>query len=164
MSEALREQRKIEANRGERLALAVTAACACALSSGIIAALVYLVLALASMFAARSASAQTAPAAVGVRPQAGIGKVEADGELTSALEAYREIAADRSALLEVRARALLQLTGCDEKLGRLARMINRQIIRGYAIQPDGRHVLAMNSSYGTDDLWVLHNFEPPVKK
>jgi Tol biopolymer transport system component len=79
------------------------------------------------------ASAQTtAPA---VQLEAGIAKEEVDGDLKSAMEVYQKIAADSSAPRDVRAKALLRLAGCDEKLGRQAKQLYEQIVREYADQP-----------------------------
>jgi Tol biopolymer transport system component len=81
---------------------------------------------------ARSESTQ-APS--GVELQAGIEKEEVDGDLKSAMEIFEKIAADNAASREVRARALLRLAGCEEKLGRQAQQVYEQIVRNYADQP-----------------------------
>jgi Tol biopolymer transport system component len=79
------------------------------------------------------ASAQsTAPA---VRLEAGIAKEEVDGDLKSAMEVYQKIAADSSAPRDVRAKALLHIGGCYEKLGKQARQVYEQVVRDYADQP-----------------------------
>jgi Tol biopolymer transport system component len=79
------------------------------------------------------ASAQsTAPA---VRLEAGIAKEEVDGDLRSATEIYQKIAADSSAPRDVRAKALLHIGGCYEKLGKQARQVYEQVVRDYADQP-----------------------------
>jgi hypothetical protein len=79
------------------------------------------------------ASAQsTAPA---VRLEAGIAKEEVEGDLRSATEIYQKIAADSSAPRDVRAKALLHIGGCYEKLGKQARQVYEQIVRDYADQP-----------------------------
>ncbi len=134
MSEALRMRRRIEAARAEHLALTFTAACGVALSGGVIAALIYLLLALAPLVAVRPAFSQSAPVSAGVRLQTGIEKEEVDGDLKSAMAIYEKIAADSSAPRDVRARALLRLAGCDEKLGRQAKQIYEQIVHDYADQ------------------------------
>ena len=74
----------------------------------------------------------TAPA---VQLEAGIAKEEVDGNLKSVIEVYQKIAADASAARDVRAKALLRLAGCYEKLGRKARQVYEQIVRDYADQP-----------------------------
>jgi hypothetical protein len=79
VSEAMRKRSKIEAGRREQLALGLTAACSVALSGGVIASLIYLLLALASLMASRPAYAQSAPVGAGVRLEAGIEKEDVDG-------------------------------------------------------------------------------------
>ena len=135
MSEAMRKRSKIEAGRREQLALGLTAACSVALSGGVIASLIYLLLALASLMAARPAFAQSAPVGAGVRLEAGIEKEDVDGDLKSAMDIYQKIATDTAAPRDVRAKALLRLAGCDEKLGKQAKQIYEQIVRDYADQP-----------------------------
>jgi Tol biopolymer transport system component len=76
-----------------------------------------------------------APASAGVLLQAGIEKEDVDGDLKSAMEIYQRIAVDNSAPRDVRARALLRLAGCDEKLGRQARQVYEQIVRDFSDQP-----------------------------
>jgi Tol biopolymer transport system component len=80
-----------------------------------------------------SALAQSGTA--GVKLEAGIAKEEVDGDLKSAIEVYQKIAADSSAPRDVRAKALLRLAGCYEKLGRQARQLYEQIVRDYSDQP-----------------------------
>jgi len=75
------------------------------------------------------------PGAPGVKLEAGIAKEEVDGDLKSAMEVYQKIAADSSAPRDVRAKALLRLAGCYEKLGRQARQLYEQIVRDYSDQP-----------------------------
>jgi Tol biopolymer transport system component len=135
VSEAMRKRSKIEAGRREQLVLGLTAACSAALSGGVIASLIYLLLALASLMAAPPAFAQTAPLGAGVRLEAGIEKEDVDGDLKSAMDIYQKIAADTSAPREVRAKALLRLAGCDEKLGKQAKQIYEQIVHDYPDQP-----------------------------
>src|SRR5579863_2316151 len=135
VSEAMRKRNRIEAGRRERLALAITAACSVALSGRVIASLIYLLLALASLMAVRPAFAQTAPVGAGVLLEDGIEKEDVDGELKSAMDIYQKIAADTSAPRDVRAKALLRLAGCDEKLGKQAKQVYEQIVHDYADQP-----------------------------
>ena len=135
MSEDLRMGRKIKADKRARFALALTAAFSVALSSGVITALVYLLLALTLTVSVRPVSGQSEPIGPGVRLQAGIEKEEVDGDLKSAMDIYQKIAADTSAPREVRARALLRLAECEEKLGREAKHVYEKIVRDYADQP-----------------------------
>jgi Tol biopolymer transport system component len=134
VSEAMRMKSKIEASRRERLALGFTAAGSVVLSGGVIASLIYLLLTLASLIAA-PAFAQTGPVGAGVRLEAGIEKEDVDGDLKSAMDIYQKIAADTSAPRDVRAKALLRLAGCDEKLGKQAKQVYEQIVRDYSDQP-----------------------------
>ena len=131
----MRKRSKIEAGRREQLALGLTAACSVALSDGVIASLIYLLLAFASSMASPPAFAQTAHVGAGVRLEAGIEKEDVDGDLKSAMDIYQKIAADTSAPRDVRAKALLRLAGCDEKLGKQAKQVYEQIVRDYADQP-----------------------------
>jgi Tol biopolymer transport system component len=85
--------------------------------------------------AAPPAFAQTAPVGAGVRLEDGIEKEDVDGDLKSAMEIYQKIAADTSAPRDVRAKALLRLAGCDEKLGHQAKQVYEQIVHDYADQP-----------------------------
>ena len=135
MSEAMRKRSKIEAGRRERLAFGLTAACSVALSGGVIASIIYLLLALASLMAAPPAFAQTEPVGAGVRLESGIEKEDVDGDLKSAMDIYQKIASDTSAPRDVRAKALLRLAGCDEKLGKQAKQVYEQIVHDYADQP-----------------------------
>ena len=135
MSEELRMRQQIKADKREKFALALTAACGVALSGGVLAALVYLLLAFMPLAAARPAFGQSAPVGAGVRLQAGIEKEDVDGDMKSAMDIYQKIAADTAAPREVRARALLRLAGCEEKLGREAKHVYEQIVRDYSDQP-----------------------------
>jgi Tol biopolymer transport system component len=92
-------------------------------------------LALAPLLVSKPLQAQQPPVEAGVQLEAGIEKEDVIGDLKSAMEIYQRIAADNLASREVRARALLRLAGCDEKLGRPARQIYEQIVREYSDQP-----------------------------
>jgi hypothetical protein len=92
--------------------------------------------ALCAVFLAAHVFAQsTQPSNAGVRLEAGIAKEEADGDLKAAMTVYQQIAGDSSAPRAVRAKALLRLGRCDEKLGQQARQVYEQILRDYADQP-----------------------------
>jgi len=134
MNKAHGNRRRIDGGSQEQLALVFTASCGMALSSGVIASLVYLLLTMASLVAVRPAIGQAAPVSAGVRLQAGIDKEDVDGDLKAAMDIYERIAADNSAPREVRARALLRLAGCEEKLGRQAKQVYLQIVREYGDQ------------------------------
>lgn len=115
----------------EKVAPAVTVACSLIAGEAVLVACLLIVV--GSLAGARPAFAQTAPA--GIRLEAGIAKEEVDGDLKSAMEVYQGIAADSSAPRDVRAKALLRLAGCYEKLGRQARQVYERIVRDYAEQP-----------------------------
>ena len=74
MSEVQRNRSKIEADKREQIALAMTAACGVALSGGVIAAMVYLLMALSSLVVVRPAFARSVPAGTRARLESGIGK------------------------------------------------------------------------------------------
>src|SRR5580698_9556904 len=129
---------KESVNKANRMA-SVVVACneigGLLLSSGVIACAIYLLLTLASLMAVQPAFAQSTPVAAGVRLEAGIEKEDVDGDLKSAMDIYQKIAADDAAPRDVRAKALLRLAQCDEKLGRQAKQIYEQIVHDYADQP-----------------------------
>jgi hypothetical protein len=135
MNEALREKSIIKADRKERLILAITASCSVALTGGMAASLIYLLLALVSPAAGRPAFAQPGPLGAGIQLQAGIEKEEVDGDLKAAMDIYQKIAADQTASRDVCAKALLRLAGCDEKLGREFKQVYVQIVRNYPDLP-----------------------------
>ncbi|MBV8072893.1 MAG: hypothetical protein JO270_23520 [Acidobacteriaceae bacterium] len=85
-----------------------------------------------ALMLASIALAQTTSA---VRLESGIAKEDVDGDLKSAIDIYQKVASDSTAPREVRAKALLHLAGCYEKLGRQqARHVYEQIVREYADQ------------------------------
>jgi Tol biopolymer transport system component len=90
---------------------------------------------LTSLVVARPVSAQSATASPGVQLQAGIEKEDVEGDLKAAMEVYQKIAADPAAPRDIRARALLRLAGCDEKLGRQAKQVYEQIVHSYGDLP-----------------------------
>ena len=91
-----------------------------------------ILLALAPLMPAQIGAVQ---ATASVRLQAGIEKEEADGDPGTAIGIYQKIAADPSATRDVRAKALLRLAGCEEKLGKQATQVYEQIVREYQDQP-----------------------------
>jgi Tol biopolymer transport system component len=115
----------------ESLALALTAAFSILLSG---VALVSLVLfgVLLSELPALPLYAQTSPA---VALAAATTKEQVDGDLKTAIAEYQKIAADKSAPRDIRAKALLHLAGCYEKLGQQAQSVYQQIVRDFADQP-----------------------------
>jgi hypothetical protein len=121
--------------RLESILLAGTAIGGVRLSGGVVACMLYVLLTLASVVTVQSAFAQSAPVAPGVQLEAGIEKEDVDGDLKSAMAIYEKIAADTSAPRDVRAKALLRLAGCDEKLGKQAKQVYEQIVHDYADMP-----------------------------
>jgi hypothetical protein len=102
---------------------------------GVIAVLIYLLVVLGSLISSPVVCAQAAPPAAGVQLEAGIEKENVDGDLKGAMSIYEKIASDVTAPRDVRARTLLRLAGCDEKLGKQAKQVYEQIVRDYADQP-----------------------------
>lgn len=105
------------------------------------------VLILGSMLSVTS-RAQTTPA---LELQAAIKAEQVDGDLRSAIPAYQRVAADRSAPRDVRAKALLHLAACYEKLGQQARNVYQQIVREFADQPAAAQARARLAALKQDD-------------
>ncbi len=93
----------------------------------------WILLAAAGRLVTPPAFAQTSRPAVEL--ERAINQEQVDGNLNAAIAAYQKIAADAAAPREVRAKALLQLAGCYEKLGRQAGDVYQQIVRDYGDQP-----------------------------
>jgi len=87
---------------------------------------------LAAQVLAPAAFAQAKPE---VELEGVIAREQVNGDLQSAIVAYHKIAADPSASRSVRAKALLHLAGCYEKLGRQAQGVYQQIVREFGEQP-----------------------------
>ncbi|HUD56146.1 MAG TPA: hypothetical protein VMR02_13025 [Terracidiphilus sp.] len=115
----------------EKLALALTAAFSILLSGVALVSMVMLGI-LLSEVTALPMHAQTSPA---VALEAATTKEQVDGDLKTAMADYQKIAADKSAPRDVRAKALLHLAGCYEKLGQQAQSVYQQIVRDFADQP-----------------------------
>jgi hypothetical protein len=96
-------------------------------------------LVLASQLFVPAVFAQTRPA---VELEGAIAKEQVDGDLKTAIAIYQEIAADTSAPRDVRAKALLHLVRCYEKLGQQAQTVYRQIVRDFGDQPEASQALA----------------------
>ena len=104
-------------------------------SRRVVACLLCVMLTLSLIVMLRPALAQNARVSAGVRLEAGIEKEDVDGDLKSAMDIYEKIAVDTSAPRDVRAKALLRLAGCDEKLGKRAQQVYEQIVHDYADLP-----------------------------
>lgn len=131
----------------ENFALAFTAVFSALLS---IAAVVSMVVAAAllSQLTALPLHAETTP---GMELQAAMTKEKVDGDLKNAILAYQKIAANPSAPRDVRAKALLHLAGCYEKLGEQAQNVYREIVRDYADQPAATQARARLAALRPDD-------------
>jgi Tol biopolymer transport system component len=62
-------------------------------------------------------------------------KQQVQGDLPAAIKLYQNIAASKTADRAVKARALLQLAACYEKLGQQSEAVYQQILRDFADQP-----------------------------
>ena len=62
-------------------------------------------------------------------------KQQVEGDLPGAIKLYQQIVAAKSANRAVTARALLELAGCYEKLGRQSETVYQQIVREFGDQP-----------------------------
>src|SRR5580700_9975519 len=115
----------------EKIALALTAAFSLLLSGAALVSMVLLGV-LLSEVTVLPLHAQTSPA---VALEAATTKELVDGDLKTAIADYQKIAADKSAPRDVRAKALLHLAGCYEKLGQRAQSVYQQIVRDFGDQP-----------------------------
>jgi Tol biopolymer transport system component len=154
-----------KANRIERIALACSTVGGLLLSGGVVACILYLLLTLASLVTVQPALAQSSPAGAGVRLEAGIEKEDVDGDLKSAMDIYQKIAADSLAPRDVRARALLRLAGCDEKLGQHAKQIYEEIVHDYPDQPAAAQarsrlaILKQHTTFGSPAAMTARKIE-----
>ena len=135
MSEVLTQMGRRRADTKDRIALAIPARTRLAPTGGVIGLLIYLMLILVTIAGAKAAMAQSVSYAPGVMLQSGIEKEDVDGDVKAAMTIYEKVAADLSAPRDVRAKALLRLAGCDEKLGKQAKVVYEQIVQEYADQP-----------------------------
>ncbi|HUE25110.1 MAG TPA: hypothetical protein VMQ86_25725, partial [Bryobacteraceae bacterium] len=131
----------------ENIALAFTAVFSIVLGGAAVVSIVILA-GLLSEFAVVPLHAQTRPA---VELQAAMTKEQVDGDLKTAIAAYQKIAADKSAPRDVRAKALLHLAGCYEKLGQQAQSVYQQIVRDFAEQPAATQARARLAALKQDD-------------
>ena len=115
----------------EKLALALTAAFSMLLSGVALMSMVVFGV-LLSELTSLPLHAQTSPA---VALEAATTEEQVDGDLKTAIADYQRIASDKSAPRDVRAKALLHLAGCYEKLGQQAQGVYQQIVRDFADQP-----------------------------
>jgi len=106
-----------------------------------------------------------APVAHGQMPPGGelegaIAKEQADGDLKEAIDAYRRIAANVAAPRDVRARALLQLARCYEKLGQQAQKVYEQVMRDFADEPAATQARARLAASGMGQVASLKELRP----
>jgi Tol biopolymer transport system component len=131
----------------ENIALAFTAVFSMLLAGAAVVSIIMLA-ALLSEFAVVPLHAQTRPA---VELQAAMTKEQVDGDLKTAIEAYQKIAADKSAPRDVRAKSLLHLAGCYEKLGQQAQSVYQQIVRDFGDQPAAAQAKVRLAALKQDD-------------
>jgi Tol biopolymer transport system component len=111
---------------------------------------------LAAQLLAPAAFAQTKPA---VELEGAIAKEQVDGDLKTAIAAYQKIAVNISAPRDVRAKALLHLAGCYEKLGQEAQKVYEQIVREFGDQPAATQARARLARYSTQQA-ILKEVKP----
>ncbi|MGA2738387.1 MAG: hypothetical protein ABSG65_13180 [Bryobacteraceae bacterium] len=131
----------------ENVALAFTAVFSVVLGGAAVVSIAILA-GLLSEFAAVPLHAQTRPA---VELQAAMTKEQVNGDLKAAIADYQKIAADKSAPRDVRAKALLHLAGCYEKLGQQAQNVYQQIVRDFADQPAAAQARVRLAALKQDD-------------
>jgi len=131
----------MRSEKKESIAVAVVGLGVMALAGTLIVSLAWLVLGLASQLLAPRAFAQTQTRPA-VELEAAIAKEQVNGDLKTAIAAYQKIAANNSAPRDVRAKALLHLAGCYEKLGQQAQSVYQQIVRDYGDQPAAKQASA----------------------
>jgi hypothetical protein len=131
----------------EKIALALTAAFSLLLSGAALVSMVLLGV-LLSEVTVLPLHAQTSPA---VALEAATTKELVDGDLKTAIADYQKIAADKSAPRDVRAKALLHLAGCYEKLGQRAQSVYQQIVRDFADQPAAAQARTRLAALKQDD-------------
>src|SRR6185369_17279493 len=79
--------------------------------------------------------------------EAAMNKEQVDGDLSAAMSAYQKIAADSTAPRDVRARALLRLAGCYEKLGKVSQSVYQQIVREFGDLPSADQARARLAAF-----------------
>jgi Tol biopolymer transport system component len=86
---------------------------------------------------------------------------QVSGDLNAAIAAYQKIANENSAPRSVKAKALLRLAGCYEKLGQeQSRKVYEQIVRDYGDQPAAAQARARLASYETRSAAAVKNLTP----
>jgi len=130
----MKTSEKIDEGR-EATLIAAEGAGALLLTTGVAACMVYLLLMLSSLLLVRSAGAQSAATTAGMQLEAGLEKEKVDGDLAAAMNIYQRLAANANAPREVRAKALLRLAVCKEKIGKEAKQVYQQIVSEYGDQP-----------------------------
>ncbi len=87
-------------------------------------------------------------------------KEQSDGDLKGAIDAYQRIAANVAASRDVRARALLQLAGCYERLGQRAQKVYEQIVRDFADQSAATQARARLAGLGIGQVAAIRELRP----
>jgi Tol biopolymer transport system component len=122
----------MKTRRAEKLVIAVVTLSSFAATGAVIISLALFMMALASQLLLFPAFSQTKPA---FDLEGAIAKEQVDGDLKTAISAYQSISADPSAPRDVRAKALMHLASCYEKLGQQAQNVYEQVVREFGDQP-----------------------------
>src|SRR5262245_52491926 len=70
--------------------------------------------------------------------RAALHRHQVEGDLAGAIELYKSVASSKTAERAVKAKALLQLAACYEKLGQESRAVYQQILRDFFDQPEAK--------------------------
>jgi Tol biopolymer transport system component len=91
---------------------------------------------------------QTKPA---VELEGAIAEEQVDGDLKTAIAVYQKIAGENAAPRDVRAKALMHLASCYEKLGQRAETVYKQVVRDFGDQPEAAQARARLAALKRDD-------------
>src|ERR1019366_5832549 len=152
-----RRLRMKNGKKKENAAMALVGRASTAAAQALIAALACRLLAMGAQSLAPAAFAQMKPA---VELEGIIAREEVDGDLKTAMAAYLKIAADTSASHDIRARALLHLAACYEKLGQQAQKVYEQIVREFPDQPAAAQARARLASFSARQAPALKELKP----
>jgi eukaryotic-like serine/threonine-protein kinase len=122
----------MKTRRAEKLVIAVVTLSSFAATGAVIISLALFLMLLVSQLLVFPAFGQTKPA---FDLEGAIAKEQIDGDLKTAISAYQRISADPSAPRDVRAKALMHLASCYEKLGQQAQKVYEQVVRDFGDQP-----------------------------
>jgi Tol biopolymer transport system component len=116
----------------ENVAIALPAMASMALTGTLAVGCGWLIMVLSAQFFEPVAFARTTAA---VELEGAVTREQVNGDLKTAIADYQKIAADKSAPRDIRAKALLHLARCYEKLGQQAQGVYQQIVRDFPDQP-----------------------------